>query len=591
MRERRRTFYVQAKIRAIIVVVRLPRDFGRDVEILSDRRRGCLPFKAGAGPRVGAGYFTVAHGPSEINHWQQVAQREDGCSGGGHHIEHLKFRRIAGVAAGHAQIAKNKLREKCEIEAQKQSNRRNAGQKFRIQLAGNLGPPVVQSADVTHHRAANHDVVEVGDDEIGIVEMNVQAETREEETGEAANEKKTDEAEGVQHRSVVGNGTFVERGGPVEDFDGRGNGDQIAEQREGERGVGGLTGEEHVVGPDKEADYGDGDTGASDKRIAKDGLAGEGGNDFADNAHGGQNHDVDGRMRVKPEQVLEENGVAAELRIEEAEVKHALHAGEQQSDGDHGRAEDEDDAGGVLRPNEERQTEPGHARRAHGVHGDDEIQTGENGREAIDEHAEDGGRDRGIGIDAAERRVKGPASIQATGGKGIEDEAATDQVNVPAQKIDLGKSQILGANHDGQKEITQHSRDGWDQEEEDHGHAMHGEELVVGFRGDQKALGREQVNANHGGERAANEEKESDRSEVKQSDALVVSGKKPRTDSVSGVKVVLARHLIHRCWCGAHTYFFPVAGAIPEPLAGAGCDCKDLTYEVSAIICSSVSCP
>src|SRR6266404_2500009 len=366
MRERRRTFYIQAEIRAVIVVVRLPSDFGRDIEIFSDRRRGRLPFEASARPRIGAGYFTEAHGTSEINHREQVAQREAGSSRRRHHIEYLEFRRVAGVAPGHAQIAKNKLREKREIEAQEKSNRSDASQKFRIQLAGDLGPPVVQTADVTHHRATDHDVVEVGDDEIGIVEMNVQAKTGEEETGEAADKKKTDEAEGVQHRSIVGNGAFIERGGPVEDFDGRRNGNEVAEQREGERGVGGLTGEEHVVGPDKEADYGNGDAGAGDKRIAKDGLAGEGGNDFADDAHGRQNHDVDGRMRVKPKQVLEENGVAAKLRIEEAEVKHALHASEQQSDGDHGRAEDEDDAGGVLRPNEERQAEPCHARRAHG---------------------------------------------------------------------------------------------------------------------------------------------------------------------------------------------------------------------------------
>src|SRR6266404_3906509 len=329
MRERRRTFHIQAEIRAVIVVIRLPRNFRRDIEIFSNRRRGRLPFEASTGPGIRAGYFTVAHGPSEINHRQQVAKREDGSSGSGHYIEHLKLRRVAGVAPRHAQIAKNKLREEGEIEAQEESNRSDAGQKFRIQLAGNLGPPVVQSADVTHHGAANHDVVEVGDDEISVVKMNVQAETGEEQTGEAADEEEADEAEGVQHRCVVGNGTFVERGGPVKDFDRRGNGNQVAEQREGERGVGGLTGEEHVVGPNEEADYGDGDTGAGDKRIAKDGLAREGWDDFADDAHGRQNHDVDGRMRVKPEQVLEENGVAAKLRIEEAEVKHALHASEQ----------------------------------------------------------------------------------------------------------------------------------------------------------------------------------------------------------------------------------------------------------------------
>src|SRR5258707_2528854 len=116
MRERRRTFYVQAEIRAVIVVVRLPGDFGRDIEIFSDRRRGRLPLEASAWPGIGAGYFTVAHGPSEINHRQQVAQREDGSSCSGHYIEHLKFRTVAGVAAGHASTAKNKIRAERESE-------------------------------------------------------------------------------------------------------------------------------------------------------------------------------------------------------------------------------------------------------------------------------------------------------------------------------------------------------------------------------------------------------------------------------------------------------------------------------------------
>ena len=42
--------------------------------------------------------------------------------------------------------------------------------------------------------------------------------------------------------------------------------------------------------------------------------------DLADHAHGGQHHDVDRRVRVEPEQVLEEDRVAAAGRIEEAEV-------------------------------------------------------------------------------------------------------------------------------------------------------------------------------------------------------------------------------------------------------------------------------
>src|SRR4029077_12254785 len=193
----------------------------------------------------------------------------------------------------------------------------------------------------------------------------------------------------------------------------------------------------------------------------------EGGDDFADDAHGRQNHDVDSGMGIKPEQVLEENGVAAELGIEEAQVEHALHAGEEQGDGDHRSAEDEDDAGGVLRPDEEGQAEPGHAGRAHGVHGDDKVQAGENGRETVDKDAEDSGGNGGIRIDAAQRGVKGPAGIEAAGGEGVEDEAATDELDIPAQKIDFRKGQILGANHDGQEEIAQDGWNGRDQEKED----------------------------------------------------------------------------------------------------------------------------
>ena len=57
-------------------------------------------------------------------------------------------------------------------------------------------------------------------------------------------------------------------------------------------------------------------------------------------------------------------------------------------DGEHRRAEHHDQAGRVVRPDEQRQAEPGHARRAHAVDGDDEVEAGEDRREAGDEDAE-----------------------------------------------------------------------------------------------------------------------------------------------------------------------------------------------------------
>jgi len=92
--------------------------------------------------------------------------------------------------------------------------------------------------------------------------------------------------------------------------------------------------------PDDETDYRDADARSRDEVVAKNRFAGESGDDFTDYTHGRQNHDVYGRMRVKPEQVLEQNRIAAVGRIEEAHVEHSLQARQQQSDGDDRSAQD-----------------------------------------------------------------------------------------------------------------------------------------------------------------------------------------------------------------------------------------------------------
>ena len=53
--------------------------------------------------------------------------------------------------------------------------RGEASPTFGIEPAGNFRPPEMQSADVSHDRATDHDVVEVSDHEVGVVYMNVDA--------------------------------------------------------------------------------------------------------------------------------------------------------------------------------------------------------------------------------------------------------------------------------------------------------------------------------------------------------------------------------------------------------------------------------
>ena len=51
-------------------------------------------------------------------------------------------------------------------------------QRFGIHASGNLRPPEMHAAEVSHHRAADHDVVEVGDDEVGVGDVHVDAQAQ-----------------------------------------------------------------------------------------------------------------------------------------------------------------------------------------------------------------------------------------------------------------------------------------------------------------------------------------------------------------------------------------------------------------------------
>ena len=106
------------------------------------------------------------------------------------------------IAPRHAQIAEDELRKERQVEADEDQDGREAGPAFGIHAAGHLRPPEVNAAQIRHHRAADHDVVEVGDDEVGVVHVHVDRERRQEQARQPADREQADEAEGVQHRRV-----------------------------------------------------------------------------------------------------------------------------------------------------------------------------------------------------------------------------------------------------------------------------------------------------------------------------------------------------------------------------------------------------
>ena len=168
------------------------------------------------------------------------------------------------------------------------------------------------------------------------------------------------------------------------------------------------------MSPHEEAKHRDRDGAERDEAEAEDVAMAVHRDDVADDAHAGQHHDVHRRMRVEPEEVLEQHGIAAHRRVKDSDVETALDDQECDGDAQHGSREHLDDRGRIDRPQEQRHAEPGHSWRTQLVNGHDEVEAGEDRREAEDEHAHqhwDGSTRRELrGV----RRVERPTGIEST---------------------------------------------------------------------------------------------------------------------------------------------------------------------------------
>src|SRR6204780_2854363 len=182
--------------------------------------------------------------------------------------------------------------------------------------------------------------------------MHVGGKGSEEQARQAAHGEEADKSQRVEHGSVVRNGTFIKCRGPIENFHRRGDGDQEAKHGEKEPSVNRLAGDEHVMTPNQEADNRNGKAGKSDETVAEDALPRKASDQFAHHAHPGQNHDVNRGVRIKPKQMLEQDGVAADSGIENADMQEKFEPEQEKRDSDHRRAQDKNDAGSVDGPNE-----------------------------------------------------------------------------------------------------------------------------------------------------------------------------------------------------------------------------------------------
>src|ERR1051326_4779491 len=97
-------------------------------------------------------------------------------------MQDLEFRWICCVTTRHAEIAKNELREERQIESDELDHHCRARPELGIHAARHLAPPEMHAAKEAHERATDHDIMEVGNDKVGIGQMHIEAKRRNEKT-------------------------------------------------------------------------------------------------------------------------------------------------------------------------------------------------------------------------------------------------------------------------------------------------------------------------------------------------------------------------------------------------------------------------
>ena len=112
-------------------------------------------------------------------------------------MQHLKLIGVGPVAPRHAQVTENELREECQIEAQIDDQGGELRPTLRIHAAGHLRPPIMQAAQIGHNGTAHHNVMEMCNHEVSIVNVDIHPQARHKQPGESANREQSNESERV----------------------------------------------------------------------------------------------------------------------------------------------------------------------------------------------------------------------------------------------------------------------------------------------------------------------------------------------------------------------------------------------------------
>jgi len=183
-----------------------------------------------------------------------------------------------------------------------------------------------------------------------------------------------------------------------------------------------------------------------------------------------------------------------------------------------------------MGPDKERQTEPGQAGSPHRVDRDHKVEPGQDRREAGDKDRDPRHRHLTVRVDRTVGWIEGPASVDTAIDQHVHHEYTTEHKDIPAEQVQSGEGDVLCSEHNWKQEVSKHGRDRRDQEKEDHDHAVHREDPVIGIRRKQIPFRCHQLKTDQRGVDPSDQEEDRDREEIEQADSLVIEGQQPRFD-------------------------------------------------------------
>ena len=234
-------------------------------------------------------------------------------------------------------------------------------------------------------------------------------------------------------------------------------------------------------------------------------------------------------MPEYPEQVLPQQWIRAHLGVEEVRAEVPVEEEQEQGHRDYRYGEQQQELDDQDHPGEHGHPEQGHAGSPHVEHRHDQVHGRHQGGDAGDLEAQGvevhsvAGREGDPGIG----RVPEPAAVWcATEEPGGVQEEAPGQEDPEGQSVKTWEGHVACADLEGEEIVGKgggHRHD----HQEDHGHAVHGEDLVVGVGPEDRAIRGGQLQAHEQSFDASDQEEEQCRPPVEDADFLVVDGGDP----------------------------------------------------------------